>query len=80
MTGKVQPSPIGARRVITRAEDLEIRKIYLVLPDVMAAKHRLVRVIDESGEDYLYPESLFAPVELPPASKRAFAASASSSR
>jgi hypothetical protein len=56
------------------ADDLEVRKVYKVLPDPDAAKHRLVRVVDESGEDYLYPEDLFAPVELPPATKRAFAA------
>ncbi len=63
------------------AEDLELRKIYVVLPDATAAKHRLIRVVDESGEDYLYPEKLFAAVELPAATKRAFAAaSASTSR
>jgi len=57
------------------ADDLEVRKVYKVLPDSDAAKHNLLRVIDESGEDYLYPEVLFAAVELPPATKRAFAAS-----
>ena len=40
---------------------LERRKIYQVLPDPEAAKHRQVRVIDESGEDYLYPQAFFAP-------------------
>jgi len=44
---------------------LERRKIYQVLPDLDAAKHKQVRVIDESGEDYLYPQSFFAPIELP---------------
>jgi len=44
---------------------LEPRKIYRVLPDADAAKHRQLRVIDESGEDYLYPESYFAAIELP---------------
>ena len=44
---------------------LERRKIYQVLPDPEAAKHRQVRVIDESGEDYLYPQGFFAPIELP---------------
>jgi hypothetical protein len=43
---------------------LERRKIYPVLPDARAAKHGLVRVVDESGEDYLYPQSFFAPIEL----------------
>jgi hypothetical protein len=45
---------------------LERRKIYQVLPDADAAKHKQLRVIDESGEDYLYPQKLFAPIELPP--------------
>ena len=44
---------------------LERRKIYRVLPDADAAKHRQIRVIDESGEDYLYPAAFFVPVELP---------------
>ncbi len=44
---------------------LEIRKLYEVLPDKAAEKHRQTRVIDESGEDYLYPESYFAPIRLP---------------
>ena len=44
---------------------LELRKIYQVLPDATAATHGLIRVIDESGEDYLYPEDYFAPITLP---------------
>jgi hypothetical protein len=50
---------------------LERRKIYQVLSDPSAAKHGLVRVIDESGEDYLYPQSFFAPIELPQPVRRA---------
>jgi hypothetical protein len=50
---------------------LEPRKIYQVLPDLEAAKHRQVRVIDESGEDYLYPQNFFAPIELPQPIRRA---------
>jgi hypothetical protein len=46
-------------------------QVYVALPDEAAAKHRLVRVIDESGEDDLYPQKLFAPVELPPSLRRA---------
>jgi hypothetical protein len=44
---------------------LETRKIYRLLPDQAAGKHRLVRVIDESGEDYLYPQEYFVPIKLP---------------
>ena len=54
---------------------LERRKIYEVLPDFRAAKHDQIRVIDESGEDYLYPESFFAEIELPQPLRRALAAS-----
>ena len=46
-------------------EDLERRKIYQVLPDDEASKEGYLRVIDESGEDYLYPESYFVLVKLP---------------
>ncbi|NOZ20309.1 MAG: hypothetical protein GXP25_04385 [Planctomycetes bacterium] len=45
-------------------EDLEIRKVYEVLPDQDAASEGYLRVIDESGEDYLYPESYFILVQL----------------
>jgi hypothetical protein len=50
---------------------LERRKIYQVLSDADAAKHKLLRVIDESGEDYLYPQKFFAPIELPQSIRRA---------
>ena len=45
-------------------EDLERRKIYQVLLDSEVSKEGYVRVIDESGEDYLYPESYFISVQL----------------
>ena len=44
---------------------LELRKIYEVLDDAVAAKHNMLRVIDEEDEDYLYPASWFLPIELP---------------
>ena len=46
-------------------KDLERRKIYQVLPDDEASKEGYLRVIDESGEDYLYPESYFILLKLP---------------
>ena len=46
-------------------EDLEKRKIYQVLPDDEATREGYLKVIDESGEDYLYPESYFILVHLP---------------
>ena len=51
---------------------LEVRKIYQVIPDARAAERRLVRVIDESGEDYLYPVDCFIPIKLPQSVERAF--------
>ena len=55
---------------------LERRKIYVALRDQAAEKHGLLRVIDESGTDYLYPEDFFRLIELPQAVKRAVLAGA----
>jgi hypothetical protein len=46
-------------------EDLEARKLYQVLPDREAAREGYIRVVDESGEDYIYPSDLFVPMRLP---------------
>ncbi len=43
---------------------LERRKLYQLMPDEVAAKHHQLRIVDESGEDYLYPESCFLAVAL----------------
>ena len=53
------------------AASLEKRKIYVVLGDSVAAKHGQIRVIDESGEDYLYPKSFFVPISLPQPTRKA---------
>jgi hypothetical protein len=53
------------------AASLELRKIYQVIPDKAASGLHQIRVIDESGEDYLYPEDFFVPVQLPQAVERA---------
>ncbi len=52
---------------------LEARKIYQCVPDPQAEAHGQIRVIDESGEDYLYPRGLFIPIEIPKEAIRAFA-------
>lgn len=44
---------------------LEIRKVYPVLPDTNAAQDNYIRVIDETGEDYLFPASRFVLIEVP---------------
>ena len=46
---------------------LELRKLYRLIDDGFARQHALIRVIDESGEDYLYPADYFVRVELPKA-------------
>ncbi|MDP1946603.1 MAG: hypothetical protein Q8L77_03800 [Nitrospirota bacterium] len=50
---------------------LEKRKIYIALPDAIALTHGQVRVIDESGEDYLYPKILFLPITVPQSLRKA---------
>lgn len=50
---------------------LERRKLYVSIADAQAEKHGQLRVIDESGEDYLYPKAFFVPVELPQSIRRA---------
>ena len=46
---------------------LELHKIYRVVPDLQADKDGDVRVVDESGEDYLYPAEWFVRIEVPEA-------------
>lgn len=55
------------------AAALEVRKIYRLLEDKDAKARGLIRVIDESGEDYLYPETYFVQIEVPRSAKKAFA-------
>jgi hypothetical protein len=55
---------------------LERRKIYLALRDATAEKHGLIRVVDESGEGYLYPKTFFRSIGLPQAVKKAVLAAA----
>jgi hypothetical protein len=52
------------------------RRLYRRVPDRHAAAHGLLRVVDESGEDYLYPEKFFVPIALPGPVARAMRAAA----
>jgi hypothetical protein len=56
------------------ADDLEKGKVYQILSDPTAKKDGLIRVIDESEEDYLYPVSYFVPLDLPSEVKKALLA------
>jgi len=55
---------------------LEKRKIYVALPDADAEKHGLMRIIDESGDEYLYSKALFRSIALPESVRKAVLAAA----
>jgi hypothetical protein len=55
---------------------LEKRKIYVALRDATAEKHGLLRIVDESGEDYLYPKTFFRSIALPQSVRKAVLAAA----
>jgi hypothetical protein len=55
-------------------DDLELRKLYPVVTDSVPGEEEYLRVIDESGEDYLYPAKCFAQVDLPAEAAEALAA------
>jgi hypothetical protein len=54
-------------------DDLKVRTVYRVLPDASAARSRYLRIVDETGEDYLYPAAYFVLIEVPRQAKQAFA-------
>ena len=53
-------------------DDLKVKTIYQILPDESATRRDYIRVIDETGEDYLYPANLFVPIEGPREAEEAF--------
>jgi hypothetical protein len=61
----------------TYKASLEPRKVYRVLDDAEAEARSLLRVVDESGEDYLFPVGLFVPIEVPEQAEPVFAVEAS---
>jgi hypothetical protein len=70
-----RPKTVGFAVCLANAgysASLEIRKLYRFLNDPDAQANDLIRVIDESGEDYVYPARLFGNLTLPAASQRAF--------
>ena len=56
------------------AASLELRKLYRVVPDAEAERTAMLRVVDESGEDYMFPADWFIPIDLPESVTRALAA------
>jgi hypothetical protein len=72
MRTRVKPKRQFAICIRTDESDLLTpRRIYEVLPDINAAKSRYIRVVDDEGEDYLYPASYFVFVDFPPAVEQA---------
>ncbi len=55
---------------------LQVRTIYRGKDDAEAESHGMLRIVDESGEDYLLPAALFVPIEVPQAAVKAFAGAA----
>jgi hypothetical protein len=55
---------------------LEKRKIYVALQDPLSAARGMLRIIDESGDDYLYPKTFFRPIALPQSVRKAVLAAA----
>ena len=64
MTAKPSPQFVVCLKNTGYEASLEPRKIYITLPDPEAESHKMIRVIDESGEDYLFPASLFSPISI----------------
>jgi len=58
------------------AASIEKRKLYVTLRDLVAEKHGLLRIVDESGEDYLYPKLFFRSIALPQSLRKAILAAA----
>ena len=55
-------------------DDLEKGKVYAKITDSKAKRDGFIRVVDESGEDYLYPDSYFVPIEIPAEARQALGA------
>ena len=69
-----RPKPKRQFAICIRTDDPDLltpRRIYEVLPDESAAKSQYIRVVDNEGEDYLYPATYFVFMDFPPAVKQA---------
>lgn len=71
-TTKIRPQFVICIKNDDYPASLEPRKIYQVIPDAEASKRHFIRIVDESGEDYLYPEDYFIPIELPKTAEEVF--------
>lgn len=51
---------------------LTLRRVYKVIPDEKAEKRKMIRLVDDTGEDYLFPASCFVPVQIPEEAEQSF--------
>lgn len=58
------------------AASLQVRTVYAALRDPESESHGMLRIVDESGEDYLFPASMFVPIDVPAAAEKVFAGAA----
>jgi hypothetical protein len=58
------------------AASLQVRTVYRGISDPQAESHGMLRIVDESGDDYLFPASLFVPIQVPAEAAHAFAGAA----
>lgn len=77
MATKTKTPAVFALCITSAEPDLEFRKVYQILPDESAARSRYVRIVDESGEDYLYPAKYFVPIDVPAKAEKALLAARS---
>jgi len=79
MAKKQKRAPFAVCVANDGCDDLQVWKLYRVLPDVAAAAEGYMRLVDDSGEDYLYPASRFVVVDFPVAAEEKLLAVAASS-
>jgi hypothetical protein len=51
---------------------LTLRRVYKVIPDEKGEKRKMIRIVDDTGEDYLFPASAFVQVQIPEAAEQSF--------
>jgi hypothetical protein len=55
---------------VTEMDGVEKGKVYKVIPDVFAGQHKMIRILDDSEEDYLFPAANFVPVTIPKSAEK----------
>lgn len=71
-TASTQPSFAVCINNAAYPDDLKVRTIYQVLPDESAVRSNYIRIVDETGEDYLYSADYFVIIDVPAEAQKAF--------